>query len=188
MKYLLSLILLFGILTGCNNTTAEEPIATTLQPPVTTPPVVPEPNPVLPPATTTATSVLPSFKMINAGSQVIDLSQFKGKKVFVNLWATWCPPCRAEIPSIENLAAKTDKNKVEFVMLSLDDSFEKAKSFAVKKNMKLPVYYAAGELPQLFAVDGIPVTFIFNERGELIHQQVGNANYDTKEFLDMLNK
>jgi len=73
-------------------------------------------------------------------------------------------------------------------MLSLDDNFEKAKSFAIKNNMKLPVYYPAGNLPQLFVVDGIPVTFIFNENGEVIYQQVGSADYDTKEFFDMLNK
>lgn len=184
MKYILASVLLLGILAGCNNSVSKESITKSPEPSVTTQPVV-----TAPPVTTApVVSSLPAFRMLNTGNQAIDLSQFKGKKVFVNLWATWCPPCRAEIPSIESLAAKTDNNKAAFVMLSLDDDFAKAKAFAVRNNMKLPVYYPAENLPQLFMVDGIPVTYIFNENGEIIYQMTGTANYDTKEFLDMLNK
>lgn len=186
MKYFLALIVLLGVLAGCSNSTTKETTATSAEPAITAQPAIRDPVPA--PAVATPASALPAFRMVNTSNQVIDLSQFKGKKVFVNLWATWCPPCRAEIPSIESLGAKTDKNKAEFVMLSLDDNFEKAKSFAAKNNMKLPVYYPAGNLPQLFVVDGIPVTFIFNENGEIIYQQVGSADYDTKEFFEMLNK
>ncbi len=131
-------------------------------------------------------SSLPSFRMRNGRGEIVDMAQFKGKKVFVNLWATWCPPCRAEIPSIESLGAKTDPAKVEFVMLSLDDNFEKAKNYAANNNMRLPVYYPASDLPQLFVTDGIPMTVIFNEKGEILFNEVGSANYDTKKFQDML--
>ena len=137
------------------------------------------------PAPATA-SALPSFRMRNGRGEIVDLAQFRGKKVFVNLWATWCPPCRAEIPSIESLGAKTDPGKVEFVMLSLDDNFDKAKTYAANNNMKLPVYYPASDLPQLFVTDGIPMTVIFNEKGEILFNEVGSANYDTKRFQDML--
>ncbi len=137
------------------------------------------------PAPATA-SALPGFRMRNGRGEIVDLAQFRGKKVFVNLWATWCPPCRAEIPSIESLGAKTDPGKVEFVMLSLDDNFDKAKTYAANNNMKLPVYYPASDLPQLFVTDGIPMTVIFNEKGEILFNEVGSANYDTKRFQDML--
>jgi thiol-disulfide isomerase/thioredoxin len=76
--------------------------------------------------------------------------------------ATWCPPCRAEIPSIENLASKVDKEKAVFIMLSLDENFEVAKKFAKSENLKVPVYYPAEKLPALFNTDGIPATFILN--------------------------
>jgi thiol-disulfide isomerase/thioredoxin len=133
-----------------------------------------------------ATSALPAFRMRNGRGEIVDLAQFRGKKVFVNLWATWCPPCRAEIPSIESLGAKTDRNKVEFVMLSLDDNFDKAKTYAANNNMKLPVYYPAADLPQLFVTEGIPMTIIFNEKGEVVFNEVGSANYDTPKFQDLL--
>ena len=110
-----------------------------------------------------ATVVLPAFKMTDANGRIIDMAYLKGKKVFVNLWATWCPPCRAEIPSIEKLQSKVDKQKVEFVMLSFDENFELAKNFAKKNNMQLPVYYPAEGLPAIFKTDGIPATFIFDE-------------------------
>lgn len=131
-------------------------------------------------------SSLPSFRMRNGRGEIVDLAQFKGKKVFVNLWATWCPPCRAEIPSIESLGAKADRNKVEFVMLSLDDNFEKAKTYAANNNMKLPLYYPASDLPQLFVTEGIPVTIIFNEKGEIVFNQVGSSDYDTPKFQELL--
>lgn len=137
------------------------------------------------PAAATA-SALPAFRMRNGRGEIVDLAQFRGKKVFINLWATWCPPCRAEIPSIESLGAKTDRNKVEFVMLSLDDNFEKAKTYAANNNMKLPLYYPAADLPQLFVTEGIPMTIIFNEKGEIVFNQVGSSDYDTPKFQEML--
>jgi thiol-disulfide isomerase/thioredoxin len=131
---------------------------------------------------------LPAFRMTSASGEAVDLSSFKGKRVFVNLWATWCGPCRREIPSIEALAAKVNSEQAIFVMLSLDENFEVAKEFAEKEEMKVPVYYPAEKLPDLFDVDGIPATFIFDEDGNLVKENMGADNYDTPEYLRMLTK
>ncbi len=188
----LSATLLF-LLGACNDNPsvkAQDPdsankiVETTPAPPTVIPDTM-QTNTTPDPAPATA-SALPSFRMRNGRGEIVDLAQFRGKKVFVNLWATWCPPCRAEIPSIESLGTKTDPGKVEFVMLSLDDNFDKAKNYAANNNMKLPVYYPASDLPQLFVTDGIPMTVIFNEKGEILFNEVGSANYDTKRFQDML--
>lgn len=179
-----SLLLLLGACADSSSVTAQGPDTAQASSVSTSPAVVADTmmnNPV--PATASA---LPSFRMRNGRGEIVDMAQFKGKKVFVNLWATWCPPCRAEIPSIESLGAKTDPAKVEFVMLSLDDNFEKAKNYAANNNMRLPVYYPASDLPQLFVTEGIPMTIIFNEKGEILFNEVGSANYDTKRFQDML--
>lgn len=138
--------------------------------------------------TTGLVPTIPSFSIINDKGEAINLAQLKGKKVFVNLWATWCPPCRTEIPSIQNLYAKTDNSKAVFIMLSLDNNFEIAKQFAAKTELDLPIYYPASNLPTLFNVEVIPATFIFNEKGELIHRQDGGANYDTEYFANLLNQ
>ena len=160
---------------ACNNSIAENKAEKVAETPAI--------QPVGPPV-----SILPSFSIINNKGVVTDLAQFKGKRVFVNLCATWCPPCRVEIPSIQNLYAKTDKDKVVFVMLSLDNNFETAKQFAANTKLDIPIYYPAGNLPALFNVETIPVTFIFNDKGELVHRQEGAADYNTNFFAEMLNK
>ena len=125
---------------------------------------------------------LPAFTVQDVNGNTINLQSLKGKKVFVNLWASWCPPCRREMPSIEKLAKSVDKSKVTFVLLSLDDHFDKAKAFAKKQQLSLPVYYPAENLPALFNVQGIPTTFIFDEGGTLFQRVDGGDNYDTEEY------
>ncbi|MGN6532213.1 MAG: TlpA family protein disulfide reductase [Ginsengibacter sp.] len=135
---------------------------------------------------TTQTQTLPSFKLESADGNIINLSDLKGKKVFINLWATWCPPCRAEIPSIEKLYKKIDKKKVAFIMLSLDNNFGLAKRFAKAKHLQLPVFYPAENLPEIFNINGIPATFIFDEKGELIKANMGMDDYNTQSYIQLL--
>ena len=137
-------------------------------------------------AANAVTPTLPAFKVTAMDGSTVNLADLKGKKVFVNLWATWCPPCRAEIPSIEKLQTKVDKQKVAFVMLSLDESFDIPKRFAKTNHLQLPVYYPAEGLPSIFKTDGIPATFIFNEKGELIKANTGAEDYDTEDYVRLL--
>lgn len=130
---------------------------------------------------------IPAFAITDASGKTVNLSSFKGKKVFVNLWATWCPPCRAEMPSIENLASKVDTENAVFIMLSLDENFEVAKTFARSENLKVPVYYPAEKLPAMFNTDGIPATFIFDEKGDLVKQNNGAEDYNTYEYIQLMN-
>lgn len=130
---------------------------------------------------------LPSFRLYDANNEVTDLRTFKGRKVFVNIWASWCPPCRREMPSIEKLYQSADTGKVAFVLISFDNRFETAKRFVSGKNWHFPIYYPAGILPDLFNVRGIPVTFIFDENGELVQQIEGGEDYNTKEYKALLN-
>jgi thiol-disulfide isomerase/thioredoxin len=131
---------------------------------------------------------LPAFMMMDASGKRVDLRSFKGKKVFVNLWATWCPPCRAEMPSIMDLSNKVDKERAVFVMLSLDENFNVAKDFAKARDLDLPVYYPAEQIPELFQTEVIPATFIFDENGSLIKQNNGADDYSTPLYVDLLIK
>lgn len=134
-----------------------------------------------------ATNALPAFSIKNTSGNIINLKEaFKGKKILVNLWATWCPPCRAEMPSLQTLYSTTDSSKVAFVFLSMDDDFAKAIQFVKDKKYTLPIYYPAQELPALFNVEGIPTTFIFDENGKIIHQQTGMGDYTSPEIKQLL--
>lgn len=137
-------------------------------------------------AESNAVVMLPAFRMTDVDGHIVNMASLKGKKVFVNLWASWCPPCKAEIPSIEALASAANKENAVFVMLSLDENFEVAKKFAKKENLKVPIYYPAEKLPALFKTDGIPATFIFNEKGEMVMQKNGADDYSTEEYLQLM--
>jgi thiol-disulfide isomerase/thioredoxin len=132
--------------------------------------------------TASATAMLPSFTVQDIHGNIINMQGLKGKKIFVNLWASWCPPCKREMPSIEKLYHSVDTNKVKFLLVSFDDQFELAKKYVSSKKINLPIYYPTENPPALFNVQGIPATFIFNENGELIKQIEGMENYDSKEY------
>ena len=130
---------------------------------------------------------IPAFTIQDAAGKAIDLQSLKSKKVFVNLWASWCPPCRTEMPSIAALYAKADKESTAFILLSLDENFQSSLNFMKENKLDLPVYFPSQDLPVLFNTGGIPATFIFNETGELIKQHNGADDYDTDEYLQLLN-
>jgi len=128
------------------------------------------------------------FTLTDIKSERIDVSQFKGKTIFINLWATWCGPCRAEMPSIQSLYSKVDQDKVKFIMLSLDqkDPLSKVSSYIENKSFTFPVYFPASTLPNLLQVRSIPTTFVINPEGKVVYKEMGTANYDTDKFLKFL--
>lgn len=116
------------------------------------------------------------------GNQVpVDLSQFKGKVVFINNWASWCPPCIAEMPSIQNLKNNLKDENIVFVMVSYDDRPEKARQFIQKKNFDFEVYFPGSAYP--FHTESIPATFILDKQGNVVASHTGMANFDNPELI-----
>lgn len=138
------------------------------------------------PEFTPAAVPVPSFQLVNAAGEQINLQQYKGKKLFVNFWASWCPPCKREMPSIQKLYDAMSGGNTEFLLVSLDDSFDKAKNYMASQKYSMPVYYPAGNLPPLFNVESIPTTFVFDEQGKLMKTINGSDNYDTPAYKKLL--
>lgn len=143
---------------------------------------VPPPPAAMPVVLTSGATYPHNLPMLTLDGRLVNLSELKGKVVFVNLWASWCPPCRAEMPGIEALYTKVDKSKVAFVMLSLDDNPAKAQAFLKKKGYTLPVYFRTGVLPAPFDSNSIPSTVILGPDGQVAARHDGMADYDTPEF------
>ncbi len=130
-----------------------------------------------------------SFKMVNLQGKQVAFGSLKGKVVFLNIWATWCPPCIAEMPNIQKLYEKVGSDKIAFVMLSVDEGgMDKVKKFIDKKGYTFPVYMPAGPFPQEFYSNAIPTTFIISPDGKIVAKQEGMADYDTPEVVEFLQK
>lgn len=130
------------------------------------------------------------FQLRDLKGNPVDFKTFKGKVVFLNLWATWCGPCRSEMPSIQKLYDQTDKNKVAFVMLSIDESRleGKVKKFIEDKQFSFPVYMQSGRLTSQLSVDVIPTTFVVDKNGAIAVKEVGMKNYNTAKFKKFIEK
>jgi thiol-disulfide isomerase/thioredoxin len=131
-----------------------------------------------------------NFSIKDMDGKKVEMSELKGKVIFLNLWATWCGPCRVEMPSIQNLYNSVDKDKVVFVMLSLDQAgYEpRIEQFISSKEFTFPVYLPASPLPKILRVNTIPTTFIISPDGKVKSKKTGMANYDTEEMRVFLRE
>ena len=129
-----------------------------------------------------------NFKIKDLNGTVIDFNDFKGKTIFLNVWATWCGPCRIEMPSIQKMYDKVDKEKIVFIMLAVDErkDFEKVTKFINEKEYTFPVYVPHEFLPDQLMVRVIPTTFVIDSKGKIASKESGAANYDTEEFKSFL--
>ncbi len=131
-----------------------------------------------------------AFTMKDLEGNRFPAETFKGKVIFLNLWATWCGPCRAEMPGIQALYDKVDKQKVEFIMISIDpdEALPKVKKYLKDRSFTFNAYMPAGYLTEQLTVPSIPTTFIVSKDGKIMKKEVGAMQYDTPEFLRFLEK
>lgn len=127
------------------------------------------------------------FKLKDENGDIVSFGKYRGKTVFLNLWATWCPPCVAEMPDINNLYGKIDSEKIAFVMISRDQDFGKAMKFVSKKSYDFPIFSEVSRLPPVFQTNTIPTTFVISPQGKIVVKKSGMASYDSEEFRDLLN-
>lgn len=119
----------------------------------------------------------------------IDFSEFQGKTVFLNVWATWCNPCIKEMPSINDLAARPELKDVRFVYLSVDDELKLVKNFVRATPLKgQTLWLGEAELPQMFQTPGIPATFIIGPDGSIVSAHTGSANWNSDTVVELLKK
>jgi thiol-disulfide isomerase/thioredoxin len=126
-----------------------------------------------------------SFK--DGKGENLTLAELKGKVVFLNFWATWCPPCKAEMPSINSLYKKFAENKdIVFIMVDADGNYAKAKKFIDRKKYSFPVYTMAGEIPRQLFAGTLPTTVIINKSGKISFRHEGLADYAHESFIQFI--
>lgn len=127
------------------------------------------------------------FWLEDKNGKQIPFNQMKGEIVFLNFWATWCPPCIAEMPDIQNLYNKKEKS-IQFVMVSLDENEQKARSFIEKKGFDFPVYFLRSRLPSVYDTHSIPTTYVVDSKGIIRVENHGMAKYNTEKFKNLLKE
>lgn len=129
-----------------------------------------------------------NLPLVTLDGRAVNLSDLKGKVVFVNLWASWCPPCRAEMPALQRLYNRVDTARVAFVMVSLDENPARARRVVRQAGYTFPVFFLAAPLPKTFDTQSIPTTFVLTPDGTVAVRTEGMADYDTPEFRAYLQQ
>ncbi len=131
----------------------------------------------------------PDFTLKNLEGKDVSLSDFKGKIVFLNFWATWCPPCRREIPSFIELVDKYRDDGFTVVGIAVDpreftNNIDKVKPFAESMGINYPVLYDSKGVSQLYGgIQSIPTTFVINRQGKVVGRIVGSRPKDVFESI-----
>jgi thiol-disulfide isomerase/thioredoxin len=131
-----------------------------------------------------------NFIVRDQSGKRIQFSEYKGKVIFLNLWATWCGPCRAEMPTIEQLYRQVGSDSIAFVILSVDESqFESRVAHYIETSKyTFPVYRPSGYLTEQLNVPMIPTTFIISKDGMIVSKEVGATNFDTARFRKFIDR
>lgn len=119
------------------------------------------------------------------GNQV-SFSEFKGKPIFLNFWATWCPPCLAEMPSIQRLYNEYN-NRMAFVLISSEKT-DVLKEFIQEENYTMPIYHLKSDLPDVLSSRSIPASFLITPEGKIVMKKQGAAKWDGKSVKSTIDE
>lgn len=119
----------------------------------------------------------------------VSLSSLKGKVVFINFWTTWCPPCRAEMPSIHQLYNRYKQHKnLVFLMVDADGKPLAADKFMKRKGYGMPVYTIKSNVPESLFSGTLPTTIILNKSGVVVFNGKGAADYSNPKVLALMDQ
>ncbi len=140
-----------------------------------------------------AKSASNTVSFVNHMGEIVQVADLKGKVVFINFWATWCGPCRAEMPSINVLYDKfKDNPNIVFLIVEIEGDKEKAAAFVKNEKLTLPISYPNSDIPKEWLSESIPSTVILDKGGNLATRHEGMADYSTPDVAtfiqDLINK
>ena len=130
-----------------------------------------------------------NFSFTDATGKSSDLAELKGKVVLINFWASWCPPCRAEMPDLEALYQKLkDDNRIVFLFMNEDEDRNKAIEYLKKNHPTIPLLYATGSVSTEIFSGSLPTTLVINKEQKIVLKKEGIAGYNTEHFIRQLKE
>jgi thiol-disulfide isomerase/thioredoxin len=130
-----------------------------------------------------------NLTILNDQNNQLDLSNYKGKILLLNFWATWCAPCKEEMPSLDLLKLNKDLNNLKIFPVNVgQDNVKKAKKFFDDLNIKnLDLYFDENiNLTKKFALRGIPTTILLNKDGKEFGRVIGSIDFNGENFIEWL--
>ena len=119
----------------------------------------------------------------------VNLADFKGKLVILNFWATWCAPCKEEMPSLDDLQSNSKLSNLKIFPINIgQEDISKSEFFFKELNIKnLNIYFDAPiTLAKKFSLRGVPTTILFNKRGEEFARIIGSIDFKDEKFINWL--
>jgi peroxiredoxin len=124
------------------------------------------------------------FTLTELGGKTWTLKEQRGKVVVLNFWATWCPPCRKEMPDLETLYQQFKEQGLVILAIS-DEDAGKVRPFVAQQKVTYPILLDPGrKVNELFQIEGIPKTFVYDRNGKLVAQSIDMRT--RRQFLEML--
>lgn len=133
---------------------------------------------------------LPNLALSSLDRRPIDFANFHGRVLVLNVWATWCKPCRKELPSLQSLAQSLDPKRFAVMLLSVDDDDHVAREYLRDKNIQLETAWdpAGGIVLPLLEIDRFPYTFLVNAAGEIVARIPGERVWHTQTMVQQLER
>lgn len=130
-----------------------------------------------------------SLSVADSNNVVASIHDLKGKVVFINFWASWCPPCRAEMPSLNELYLKL-KNDDHIVFLFVNEDEEKSKglNYLKEHHFVIPFYARLNSTADTTFTGILPTTIIVSKEGKIVFKHEGMAGYNTAAFIKQLKE
>lgn len=127
------------------------------------------------------------WSLTELNGEQVQLADFQNEVILVNSWATWCPPCRAEMPSLQKLFEGYG-DKIAMILVTQEEPGV-VKEYIGKKSYTFPVYLSSSAYPQAFSSRSIPTTYLVNRDGQVVYQRSGAFDWNSvkvRKFLDQL--
>ena len=126
------------------------------------------------------------WNLVDSSVRKINFQELEGEIILVNFWATWCPPCIAEMPSLNALYSDY-KDKIKFVFVA-NDQKSKVDAYLEKNNYDLPVYYSSEKAPTELYSNSIPATFLIDDRGKIVMKEIGSSDWNSTKVRNQINE
>ena len=129
----------------------------------------------------------PEFELQDTEGEVHRLSDYRGRPVLINFWATWCPPCRDEIPSMNRAWGKIAKENIAMLAINVGEDEDTIFVFTADYPADFPILLDAdGEVIGQWPVKGLPTTYIVDPEGRIAYRAIGGREWDDEQLLDTL--